>query len=834
MTEIGSFFAELKRRKVIQTALIYAALAWGAIEVATTLLPVYGASDVAIRLIVAVIIVGLPVAVIVSWMFDFTPGGFRREITPAGEPRAVEALAAPGDDAIGQPPPSPVTPLVGRTAEVEQLVTLVRGGSRVVTITGPGGTGKTRLAIAAATALRSDFPRAVAYVELAAILDANAVVPTIAGALGVKEAGTRSLEAGLATVIGERRVLLVLDNLEQVVEAAPALAALLRACSGLHVLNTSRVPLRLTVETEFPLRPLALPDPGVTPPLEDLATYPAIELFLDRTRRSRAGFRLSSDNADVVLEICRRLDGMPLALELAAARLRTLEPAALLAKLEHALDVLTTGPRDLPARQQTLRATIDWSHSLLDSAEQRVFRRLAVFAGGWTRAAVAPICGSDVSEGAFDSVVEKGLVHTSGPDRFGMYETIREYAVERLAESGEEVAARRRHADHYRHVVEMMYADFRGSRQIESMLRGDLEAANIEAALDHFHDAALSGDAQAAEHGLRMCGDLWMYWHVRGRHAHGRDWSRRFLALPAAAAFPIGRARALVTTSVAATTLGDIATAIADGEEAERLAGGERDLLPLVPAAIAVAHLTAGAIAPAREWLEISVRRSRELGAEWELGTSLNFLGIVETVTGNLTAARSCLEEAASLQRENKDFEGLGCALGGLAALEAVAGRHDEALALYREAFDAYHTVGDRPEEARILDAYAWTALGAGRAQEAREYFVSSLRAYEDVGSVRGIGLALLGLAATEAAQHAPERAVRIAAAAATFSEQEGIANDYAKDSSAPRYLDAARAALDPSEVARLQAEGRALSVRAAVRHALEREDQLEAHHVMA
>jgi predicted ATPase len=241
-------------------------------------------------------------------------------------------------------PPAPATPLVGRTDDVAAVVELLRSDVRMVTITGPGGTGKTRLAIAAANALLDSFPDGMAYVELAAVTEPAEVVPTIARALGVKEAETRSLAHGRTTIIGDRSVLLVLDNLEQVIDAAPELAALLRDCASLRMLCTSRAPLRLSAEVEYPLRPLALPRADETPPLEDLETYPAVELFLDRTRRARASFRLTSDNADAVLRICRRLDGLPLALELAAARLRTLEPDALLQRLEHALDVLTAAP----------------------------------------------------------------------------------------------------------------------------------------------------------------------------------------------------------------------------------------------------------------------------------------------------------------------------------------------------------------------------------------------------------------------------------------------------------------------------------------------------------
>jgi tetratricopeptide (TPR) repeat protein len=236
----------------------------------------------------------------------------------------------------------------------------------------------------------------------------------------------------------------------------------------------------------------------------------------------------------------------------------------------------------------------------------------------------------------------------------------------------------------------------------------------------------------------------------------------------------------------------------------------------------AVSDLTAESLEPAREWLEEAVRRSRALDGSWELGMALAFLGVLETVSGDPEAARACFQEALALQRARGDQEGIGLSVSGLAALEAEAGRHEESLALYRDAFVAYHAIGDRPEEARVLDAYAWTALAMERPDEARHHFAESLRTYEEVGSVRGIGLALLGLAATEAAVGRADRAVRIAAAAATFAAQEGVASDYARDSSAPAYLEPARSELEPEELARLETEGQALTVRAAMRYALE------------
>ena len=831
MSEATSFFSELRRRKVIHTAIVYIALAWAGIEVVTTLLPVYGAGETAVRIGVGLILLGLPVAIAVSWLFDFTPSGFTRDAgaSPAAEPATETAPVR--EPVLARMPPAPATPLVGRADDLAAVVELLDTDARMVTITGPGGTGKTRLAIAAANALLDSFPDGMAYVELAAVAEPTEVVPTIARALGVKEAETRSLAHGLTTIIGDRSVLLVLDNLEQVIDAAPDLAALLRDCAALRMLCTSRAPLRLSAEVEYPLRPLALPPAGAVPPLDDLETYPAVELFLDRTRRARAGFRLTADNADAVLRICRRLDGLPLALELAAARLRTLEPDALLKRLEHALDVLTAGARDLPERQRTLRATIDWSHSLLDAEEQRLFRRLAVFAGGWTHDAVTRICfdDADSSLDAFESLVEKGLVRaTDDAGRFGMLETIREYAAERLAESGEAETLRRRHATYYVAFAEEMHREFRGNGQLESMHRNDAESANTGEALAWLYDAGAAGDGKAVELGLRLCGDLWMYWHVRGLHLKAHEWSRRFLDLAGADAAPHARARALVTAAVASMTLGNSARALEEIADAETDGGNVADGTSAVIQVVSgVSNLMAGDPVAARPFFVEAVRRARTTKQRWELGLALGFTGIVESALGNADTARSHFEEGLAIQRALDDYENLGSTLGGLAALESGAGRHDAARKLYQQAFDAYHAIGDRPEEARILDELAWSSLASGSSADAREHFAASLQAYEEVGSIRGIGLALIGLAATHAAEDRPERALRIAAAAATFCEQEGVANDYARHTAAPRIIDAARASLDPVVVARIEAEGRALTVRDAVRAALDPSDEI-------
>src|SRR5918912_2246547 len=327
----------------------------------------------------------------------------------------AEALEGKGERFASLPSnlPEPVSPLIGRADEVASLVELARG-HRVVTITGPGGVGKTRLLVELGRMLSPEFLDGVAFVVLADVTDSAEFLATVADTLDVKEAEGRTLGEGVAALIADRKALLLLDNLEQLVSAAPDIAELVERCPELRIVITSRTPLRIAAEHEHPLAPLALPPTADSPTIESLVAYPAIEFFVDRAKTTRASFELTRQNAEAVAAICRRLDGLPLALELAAARLRILSPESLLERLDHALEFLTSGPRDRPERQQTLRGTIDWSHSLLTDPEQRLFRRMAVFAGGCTYADAEAVCGEtgEVILDELESLVDKALVQT--------------------------------------------------------------------------------------------------------------------------------------------------------------------------------------------------------------------------------------------------------------------------------------------------------------------------------------------------------------------------------------------------------------------------------------
>ena len=383
--------------------------------------------------------------------------------------------------------PQPQTSFVGREralAEVRRLL----GDTRLLTLTGAGGVGKSRLALEVARAVRPAHPDGVWLVELAALTDPAAVPHAVARALALREEPDRPLTETMVAALATRRLVLVLDNCEYVLDAcAPLVDALLRGCAGLRVLATSRERLHLSAEQEYPVPPLAVPALRRSLPPEYLGAIEAVHLFVDRAQAVRPDFRLTEVNADAVASICRRLDGLPLALELAAARVRLFPPTELLARLERRLPLLTGGPRDVPARQRTLRDTIAWSHALLTHAEQRLFRRLAVFAGGCTAGAADAVCATGDLDvlAALDSLVGKNLVQQEeqpgGDARFAMMETIREFALDHLATSGEEPELRRRHATHFLALVEASGAVLVGTAQDRQRLAA--EEDNIRAAL---------------------------------------------------------------------------------------------------------------------------------------------------------------------------------------------------------------------------------------------------------------------------------------------------------------------------------------------------------------
>jgi predicted ATPase/class 3 adenylate cyclase len=735
------------------------------------------------------------------------------------DPRALEGK---GERFASLPSnlPEPVGPLLGRATELDLLVASVRD-HRVVTITGPGGVGKTRFMVELGRVLAPDFLDGVAFIPLADILEADAFIPALAAALDVKEAEERTLGDGVMSLIGDKKALLLLDNLEQIVSAAPEVARLVAACPRLRIVITSRTLLRIAAEREFPLAPLALPASSDAVSSESLLDYPAIALFVERARASNSSFALTPQNAGAVTEVCRRLDGLPLALELAAARLRILSPEALLERLDHALNVLTSGPRDTAERHQTLRATIDWSHSLLTESEQRLFRRMAVFVGGCTLADVEAICAKpgETSFEELESLVDKALVQVDGQgDRLRMLQTIGEYARERLEDSSEAGAIALRHAQRYAALARDIRDSIEGTDQVGAVERGIAEEGNLQAALDTLLASAKRGDSTALEQGLQLTGDLWMYWHIRGKNLSSKEYATAFLDLDPVGAPTVGRAGALLTVGLGSWMSGQFERSADEWGKAHRIAADLDAGRELCLAGCGQALAVLGSDVDAGLTLtKESTERAGALGFTWAQALALTVNGMFQALAGDLGAAKSKYSDALAIQERLGDREGAGMSLGGLAELASGHGDPVAAIGLYGQSLEAFEAVGDRGEEARILSEIAWTHLRNDDAALARRYFFKAVQAHTDVASVRGVGLSLIGLAATESAELRPDRAVQIAAAAEVYANQDGIVVIYSDENPGRDFVEQARASLSDVDVARATEIGGRLTIKQAL-----------------
>jgi predicted ATPase/DNA-binding SARP family transcriptional activator len=664
----------------------------------------------------------------------------REERFPATAPPVESApptgrADAPATTGLPRGLPAPVEDLIGREREAAELRQLL-ATRRLVTLTGPGGVGKTRLALAAARAAAAAFPDGVAFADLAPLEVAGLVLPTIARALGVQEVGGKSLLDRIAEQIGEGRVLMVVDNMEHVATAAPIVSELLAACPRLAALVTSRSRLRLLGEQEYPVQPLALPDiPAAhmqsrAPALAEMAleTVPAVALFTRRAQAARPDFALTGANARDVAEICHRLDGLPLAIELAAARVRLLSVAELLDQLERPLSVLTGGPRDAPARQRTLRATIAWSHDLLTPEEQDLFARLSVFAGGFTIEGVQGVVGGEGGDGGKDgrgdrrastppersatpstpftssvldflaSLVDQSLVRQAdGPDgtaRLGMLETIRAYARERLEFSGAADDVRRRHALHFLALAESAASELDGEDQAVWLDRLEREHDNLRQALTTLQDAGDGADE------LRMAAALWRFWWQRGYLSEGRRWLEH---------------------------------ALEEGSEAAK-------------ATRATAHDGGGALAEAQGDLaaaamhhEAALRLRRELGDRRGEARSLTDFGIIADKMGNPERAIELFTAALALARSEDDRPQLAACLANLGFVCLDRGDHQRAVVTFRESLELFRGLRDERNECYVLGGLGNLAFLAGDYAGASVLQEHALRLLRALGDEQGI-----------------------------------------------------------------------------------------------
>jgi len=734
------------------------------------------------------------------------------------------------------PLPLPRSRLIDREQERAQAHALLQQEDvGLVTLTGTGGVGKTRLAIQVAADLASQFADGVAFISLAALTDPQLVELTVARALGVSEADGPSIGERLREYLRPRQLLLLLDNAEQLLSAAPLVTQLLDAAPRLTLLVTSREPLRVRDERVVPVLPLALPATSHLPDLDTLAQVPAVALFVERVREVKPAFALTADNAQAIAEICRRLDGLPLALELAAARSTVLPPAALLARLVHRLPLLTHGARDVPQRQQTLRNTIAWSYDLLAESDKALFRRLSVFVGGFTLEAAEAVCvleaastasSAEADDGAvleqLAQLLDKSLVQpqqgTGGEPRFTMLETIHEYAQEQLVASGEAAAVQQRHADYFLRVALEAEPHMYGPERGVGMERLDREDANLRAAL-----AWSKADRNAVQTGLRLVGALSFYWVLRGSVREGRTWSEGMLERTDDTDQSAARGRALYGAGWLAWVEGDYEAASHLAEESlpiVREVGDKREsstaewLLGLV-------RMGQRNSAAARPLLEESRTLYKELGDVSGEAFTLYFLGMAAFFSGDRAVARAHYEESLRLFQEQGDVFGVTLLVSALEVVGLPQGDEEMARSLYEQSLPLFGASRDRGRLGIILinTGDVWLHHYGGE-QQAKMLYQQGLHLWQDMQQVDdGIGIVrgLAGMAEVAAAQGQAERAGRLFGAADRLLPSASIYRDDVN-----RRVGAARDHLDAAAFTACWTAGQAMTVEQAVTDALQ------------
>jgi len=701
--------------------------------------------------------------------------------------------------------PVPSTAFIGRDQElaaVKQL--LLRSDVRLVTVTGPGGIGKSRLAVEVARDMAGHFSGGVYFVPLAAVTDPSLVTLAIAQTLGVRETGglppIEALKEYLRNSIGSP-ILLLLDNFEHIISAAPILAELLAIAPALHLLVTSRAALHVYNEHEFPLRPLGLPDSKSLPSLEVLSKCSAISLFVQRAAAVKPNFQLTGENASAVAEICTRLDGLPLAIELAAARVKLLSPSAMRTRLASRLQLLTGGARDLPARQQTLRHAIDWSYDLLSEPEQKLFRRLSVFQGGCTLEAVESVCDTkqDLSLDVLDgmaSMVDKSLVRqleqADGEPRFVMLETVREYALEKLAASAEEPLVQRAHSAYCLVLAEEGAAEHTGGEQTEWLERFEIEHDNFRAALDWLTHTA------NVDWGLRLGLALFRFWEMREYLAEGRERLGKLLKLEGAMAPTNARLRALFAAGVLAAEQGDYVASGGLFEENLQLARHLDDKRSIAVSlnALAVGNRDRGDLAASRALFEESLALWRDLRDSLAVARALSNLANVVKSQGNFAHAGALYQECVSIFQELGDRTGLAWAFNHQGDVARDQGDSSSARSLYEQSLAAFRELNDRWGIAGSLADLGNLTREQGDFLAADSLYRESLGIFQELEHKRGVARLLECLACSAAAQSDPERALRLAGAAAALRQSVGAPLTPAEQAKLEKSLESARRGL--------------------------------------
>jgi predicted ATPase/class 3 adenylate cyclase len=676
--------------------------------------------------------------------------------------------------------PTQLTPFIGREHEITSVSDLIRNPDiRMVTLTGAGGTGKTRLSLQVAGAVLDHFPDGIYFVPLAETTDLDLAVSKIAQVLDVREGSGRYLIDTLKDFLGDKTLLLVLDNFEQLAGAASLTTDLLVAAPKLKLLISSRILLRLRGEHEFPVMPLDIPDPTNLPALHQLQQNESIRLFIQSAQAANPGFLLTKENAPAVAAICQGLEGLPLAIELAAARIKILPPQAMLVRLSNKLSFLTGGGRDLPERQQTLRNTLDWSHSLLSAREKSLFARLGIFAGSFSLEAAESICNQDGRLdilGGVEILLNNSLLRQQedpdGGARFRMLGTVREYALEELGKQSELETMKRIHALYY---VSKMAGEV-GPKlfSAESVLWLDWcedEHDNLQAAL-----AWAQNSLEVDEYKTPLILFLSWFWYRRGYLHEGRVWAEKFLGTEWASPGTPGRAGALLGSAMLALWQGEAKTAVVEAQECLEIFQREENeqYLPVAMVNLGVIQVNMGNDEAAHPLLKEASPLFLQSGQKFFYAVTLVHLGNVALGLGHPLEARVWLEQAYPLTREVGDPWAISFALNNLGEVARVLGNYALARQYYEESESLLRIMGDQGDLARLVHNLGSVAQHEGNFEKARSLFTESLAMFRKFGNKRGIAECLMGLAGLKAEDGQLQQAARLFSAAEAILAESG------------------------------------------------------------
>lgn len=733
------------------------------------------------------------------------------------------------------------TPLIGREVEIATIKALLQTqGTRLITLTGAGGTGKTRLALHLAASLLANFSDGVFLVSLGTISEPGLVAYHIAQTLQIKVEQSVLVAETLKEHLRRKQVLLLLDNFEQVSPAAPLLSVLLADCPELRILVTSRSPLHLRGEHEFSVPPLALPTPRALPSIETLIQYAAVALFLQRALTAKSTFAITKQNAQAVAEICIRLDGLPLAIELAAARIKLLTPEAMLSRLDNRLKFLTGGARDLPTRQQTMRSTIEWSYELLKAEERQLFRRMGVFVGGFTLEAAESVYNDagelhlDLLEGIESLINESLLQHLdseTGEPRFEMLETIRDYALESLYASGEAAATTRAHAEYFLTLAEGADRDLRDqafthTAQSEWLNRLEKDHDNFRAVL------RWATRESRAEIGLRLAGSLERFWVVRGHHAEGRRWLQTF-EVPEQDENRSILAKAFATRARIAHHQGDYQAAISFLEQSLRLYGAISNLSGVAGALMLMAMTfhRQGDYARAENLYNESLMSYRQLNDKRGIADILGGLGVLAFYQGNYEGAIPILEEALQIHKEIGNKLAASINLNNLGVVFMHRGNPERARLYYEESEKLHQELGHKVGIATTKNNLAWMALEDGDYLRASDLYKDALHMFREIGDRQNIPECLEGLATIASNHNQLERATRLLASSTTMRKSFGIASAVPDRTRYERTLNSIRSKLSGVLFDEHWAKGQSMSLSEAVAEALEELELPDSEH---